>query len=75
MTKEEQIKYIVDKLRPYLNRDGGDIQFIKLEDNTAYIDMIGACSGCGYAGIEMVGIKEFLIEEVEGLEAVEIREG
>lgn len=74
MTKEEQIKYIVDKLRPYLNRDGGDIQFVKLENNTAYIDMIGACSGCGYAGIEMVGIKEFIIEEVEGLDAVEIRE-
>lgn len=74
MDKEEKLKFIVDKLRPYLNRDGGDIEFVKLENNVAHINLLGACSGCGYIGVEMNGIKEFLVEEVEGLDGVEIRE-
>lgn len=42
MDKEEKLKFIVDKLRPYLNRDGGDIEFVKLENNVAHINLLRA---------------------------------
>lgn len=45
---EEKIIELVEKMRPYLNMDGGDIEFIKYEDGYVYIKLIGACSNCLY---------------------------
>lgn len=72
MIKEELVKYIVEKIRPYLNRDGGDLIFVKMEDNIAYLSLIGACVGCGAGVIESEGIKELIMEEVVGLKEVVI---
>ncbi len=46
MTEEEKIIEVIDKLRPFLVSDGGDIEFIKYEDNIVYIKLLGACAGC-----------------------------
>lgn len=43
---EEKIKDVIDEIKPYLNSDGGDIEFVKYEDNIVYIKLLGACSGC-----------------------------
>lgn len=43
---EDKIKEIIEELRPFLNYDGGDIEFVKYEDNIVYIKMFGACSNC-----------------------------
>ena len=45
MNQEEEIKKVIHKLRPYLQRDGGDIEFIKFEDGIVYVQMHGACAG------------------------------
>lgn len=37
---------IIEQIRPYLNMDGGDIEFIKYEENYVYIKLVGACSDC-----------------------------
>ena len=42
------IKGIIEDIRPYLNADGGDIEFIKYEDKYVYVKLFGACSHCGY---------------------------
>jgi len=44
---EKIIKEIIDDIRPYLNNDGGDIEFIKYEDNTVFVKLYGACNHCG----------------------------
>ena len=70
MTNEEKIIEIINKLRPYLIGDGGDIEFVKYEDNIVYIKMLGACAGCALIdytlkdGIEMA-IKEEVPEVKE----------
>ncbi len=46
MDKKEIIIDIIDHLRPFLINDGGNIEFVKYEDNIVYIKMIGACSNC-----------------------------
>lgn len=49
MTQEElidKIIKIIDELRPYLNMDGGEIEFVKYEDNYLYIRLTGACESC-----------------------------
>ena len=43
---ENKIKNMIEELRPYLNMDGGDIEFIKYEDNYLYIKLTGACQDC-----------------------------
>jgi Fe-S cluster biogenesis protein NfuA len=43
---EDKIKELIDNMRPYLNMDGGDIEFIKYEDHYVYIKLTGACSNC-----------------------------
>ena len=45
---EQIIKEIIEDIRPYLNSDGGDIEFIKYEDNYVFVKLYGACSHCGY---------------------------
>lgn len=46
MNVEEKIKAIIDELRPYLMNDGGNIEFIKYENNIVYIKLSGACAAC-----------------------------
>ena len=43
---EEKIKAMIEQMRPYLNMDGGDIEFIKYEDNYVYVRLSGACTNC-----------------------------
>ena len=45
---EENIIYILDQIRPYLNSDGGDVEFIKYEDGIVFIKLTGACSYCDH---------------------------
>ena len=50
-TTEDNIKLIneiINDIKPYLNSEGGDIEFIKYEDDYVYVKLFGACSHCGY---------------------------
>ena len=71
MEKEEKVKEIIDKIRPFLISDGGDIEFIKIEDNIVYIKMIGACAGCAMLDFTLKdGIESAIMSEVQGIEGV-----
>lgn len=45
---KEKIIELTEKIKPYINMDGGDIEFIKYEDGYIYIHLIGACADCMY---------------------------
>lgn len=71
MNEEEKIKEIINKLRPYLIGDGGDIEFIKYENNIVYIKMLGACAGCALIDYTLKdGIEIAIKEEVPGVKEV-----
>lgn len=44
----ELINEVINDIKPFLNSDGGDIEFIKYEDDYVYVKLFGACSHCGY---------------------------
>lgn len=46
MKAEKKIKEIIEQIKPFLKRDGGDIEFIKYENNIVYVKMLGACAHC-----------------------------
>ena len=47
LTIEDQIIAILNVIRPYLNNDGGDIEFVRFDEGIVYVRMLGACAGCG----------------------------
>lgn len=71
LTNEEKIIEIINQLRPYLNSDGGDIEYIKYEDNYVYIKLYGACAACSFRDYTIQdNIYEALKEEVPTLKGV-----
>ena len=68
----EEIKRILDKIRPYLNSEGGDLEFISYEDDIVNIRMLGACMDCGALDSTLKdGIEALLVEYVP--EVIEVR--
>ena len=69
---EEQIKAIIDeKIRPALQADGGDIEFLGLEDKTVKVRLSGACHGCPSAAMTLqMGVARILKSELPDIEAV-----
>jgi len=61
MNTEDKIKEILDKIRPYLNNDDGDLEFIKYEDNIVYISMKGKCASCPMADMEIKNSIELVL--------------
>lgn len=71
MTDEEKIKDILNKLRPFLLSEGGDLSFVKYEDNIVYIKMLGACVVCGLIDYTLKdGIESAIKEEVPDVKEV-----
>ena len=73
MNMEEKIKTIIqEKIRPALQMDGGDIEFVALEGNTVKVRLQGACSGCPSAAMTLqMGVFRLLKQEIPEIEAVE----
>ncbi len=66
-----KIKELLDDIRPFLNMDGGDIEFIKYEDDYLYVRLTGACAMCGYQDFTLKdNIEEYLKEEIPELQGV-----
>ena len=60
-----KIKEVINKLRPYLQNDGGDVEFKKFENGVVYVSLVGACSNCPMATQTLQdGIEEALINEI-----------
>ena len=65
---DRQIEEVLDKVRPFLKREGGDIEYIGFKDGVVYVRMIGACNGCLYADADISqGVEIILMEEVPGV--------
>ncbi len=76
MENEQTIKLVektLEKIRPFLQRDGGDVSFDSFENGIVYINVSGACDGCMYIGADIEsGIEVILMEEVSGIVAVRL---
>lgn len=69
--EKEIIIDIIEHLRPFLINDGGDIEFIKYEDNIVYIKMTGACANCHMLDLTLKeGIEAAIKSEVPTVKEV-----
>ncbi len=68
---EAKIEAIINKLRPFLINDGGNIEFVKFENNVVYIRMMGACANCQMLDLTLNdGIAAAIMNEVPEVEDV-----
>ncbi len=72
---KEKVQEVIEKLRVYLQADGGDIELVDVtEDNIVQVRLKGACQGCPGAAMTLkMGVERALKEavpEVKGVEAV-----
>ena len=51
----------IDKVRPGIAADGGEVWLIKVEKGTAYVQMLGACGGCPASSMTLKGAIEAVV--------------
>ncbi len=67
-TMYDEVLDVLDKLRPFLQRDGGDVELVDVEDGIVKLRLMGACGSCPSSTITLkAGIERALLEEVEGV--------
>ncbi|MDR2822095.1 MAG: NifU family protein [Acholeplasmatales bacterium] len=72
---EQLVSDLIDKVRPYLKRDGGDLEIVKIEDGIVYVKMLGACIDCMLLDNTIKdGIESMLLEHVPGVIGVTVVE-
>lgn len=71
--KSDEIIKVIDKIRPYIQRDGGDIEFVSFEDGIVYVRLLGACVDClSIDDTIKGGVEAILLDEVEGVVEVQL---
>jgi Fe-S cluster biogenesis protein NfuA len=70
---EEQVKSALDNVRPTLQADGGDVEFISVsDDGKVSVKLTGACGSCPMAQMTLkMGIENYLKKEIPQVTAVE----
>ncbi len=73
---EEKIKSLIEEMRPYLNMDGGDIEFIKYEEQYVYVKLKGHCVECMGQDFTLnnsiLSMLQNEVPEIEGIINVEL---
>ncbi|MGD0971020.1 MAG: NifU family protein [Desulfobaccales bacterium] len=69
---KESVEQALAKIRPMLQRDGGDIELVEVSDGIVKVRLTGACKGCPMSQMTMKqGVEKLLMQEVPGLKQVQ----
>ncbi|MCB9224449.1 MAG: NifU family protein [Crocinitomicaceae bacterium] len=72
MITEEKIEIALNSIRPFLQRDGGDVEFVAIVDKVVKVRLVGACESCSMqASTLKAGIEEAIRNAIPEIEAVE----
>ncbi len=69
----EKVEPVMEKIRPILQADGGDIELVNVEDDgTVKVRLVGACAGCAMSQYTLkLGVERLLMKEVPEVKVVE----
>ena len=66
------VEQALEKIRPMLQRDGGDIELVEVNDGVVKVRLTGACKGCPMSQMTLKqGVEKLLLKEVPGLKEVQ----
>jgi len=70
--KEEKVKKLLDSIRPGIQMDGGDVEFVEIKNDIVYVRLVGACGGCPMAQLTLKeGIERYIRNQMPEIKAVE----
>ena len=73
MVTKERVQTVLDRVRPFLQADGGDIELVSVEANSARIRLTGVCAACPSAHMTLhVGVETALREEIPEFETLRV---
>ena len=71
MITKERVEAVLERVRPFLRADGGDIEVVGVEGNSAVVRLTGLCAGCPSAQMTLhVGVESALREEIPEFESL-----
>ena len=74
MLVEQEVRAALEEVRPHLQADGGDVDFVEIKDGVVKVRLKGSCAGCPMSQMTIKwGVENFLkkkILEVKSVEAI-----
>ena len=68
---QDKVEEVLDKVRPILVRDGGNVELVEVIDGTVKVKLVGACAGCPLSTITLKnGIERILKQEIPEVKEV-----
>lgn len=65
MSLEDKVKETLNTIRPQLQADGGDLEYVKMESGKVYVKLTGACGGCPMATMTLKqGVERLLKDSI-----------
>jgi Fe-S cluster biogenesis protein NfuA len=73
MITRERVEAVLEKVRPFMQADGGDIELVDVEGNSAEVRLTGMCAGCPSAHMTLyLGVETALREEIPEFESLRL---
>ena len=73
MIDKERIEAVLERVRPYMRMDGGDIELVDVNGNSADVKLTGMCAGCPSAHMTLyLGVETALREEIPEFESLRL---
>lgn len=70
---EATVQAALNRIRPFMQRDGGDIELVGVSENRARVRLTGNCAGCPSAAVTLyLGVESFLRELIPELEGISV---
>ncbi len=68
---QDKVEEVLDKIRPNLIRDGGNVELVSVNDGTVEVKLTGACAGCPMSTLTLkMGIEQILKQEIPEVKEV-----
>ena len=68
---QDKVTEVMDKISPALQRDGGDVELVEVNDGTVKVKLTGACAGCPMSTMTLkMGIEKILKEQIPEVKEV-----
>lgn len=72
MVTKEEIANSLEEIRPFLQKDGGDVEFVDYDNGVLKVRLMGACRGCPYSQMTLAsGIKQRLQQNYPEIQEIE----
>jgi Fe-S cluster biogenesis protein NfuA len=69
---KERVQEVLDRIRPALQADGGDVELVDIDGGVVKVRLVGACAGCPMSQMTLTnGVERVLKQEIPEVERVE----